>query len=121
MSCGISIGGDGDGYPKFQNLEILKARKQYKCYECGDVIVPGDQYERFTAKYDGEFASMKTCMGCADIRKSFSPEGMTWGGVWEEIYDQWPDVTTACFSQLTTVDGKRKLRAEWMKWKGLAA
>ena len=121
MSCGISIGGDCDGYPEFSNLQIGKARKPYKCCECHDVIAVGDRYERITSKYDGEFCSYKTCMGCADIRKSFSPHGMTIGGIWEEIYEQWPDVTTACFDKLETVDGKRKLRAEWMKWKGLAA
>lgn len=121
MSCGISIGGDCDGYPEFSNLQIGKARKTYKCCECGDVIAVGDQYERITIKYDGEFASYKTCMGCADIRDSFSPEGIVFGGVWEDIAHQWRDVTTACFAQLATVAGKRKLREEWMKWKGLTA
>ncbi len=121
MSCGISIGGDCDGYSEFLNLQISKARKTYKCCECDDAISVGQQYQRITSKYDGKFASYTTCMGCADIRNSFSPEGIVIGGVWEEIYDQWPDVTTACFSKLTTVEGKRKLREEWMKWKGLAA
>ena len=43
------------------------------------------------------------------------------GGVWEDMEHNWDDVTTACFDQLTTVEGRRKLREMWMKWKGLAA
>ena len=121
MSCAISIGGDCDGHAAFSNLQMAKARKVYKCCECGDSIAPGERYERFTANFDGEFCSYKTCIACADIRESFSDVAIYGGGLWEEMHEQWPDVTTACFDQLTTVEGKRKLRAEWMKWKGLAA
>jgi len=121
MSCSVSIGGDCDGNSEFANAQICKARKQYKCYECHNVIAVGDQYRRDTGKYDGEFYSYTTCMGCADIRESFSPQGMVFGGVWKDMEYNWGSVTTACFDQLTTVEGKRKLREEWMKWKGLAA
>lgn len=124
MSCAISIGGgDCDGYPEFHNRQELKARKAYVCLECRVEIEPGQMYFRDTGKFDGEFYSEKTCAACADIAASFqSPEGGgAMGSLWEEMREQFRDLTTACFDQLETVEGKRKLREEWMKWKGLAA
>lgn len=121
MSCGISIGGGCDGHSDFATVQTCKARKRYQCYECRDAIEVGTCYQRNTGKYDGDFYSYTTCRGCADIRESFSPDGMVFGGVWEDMEHNWDDVTTACFDKLATLEGKRKLRAEWMKWKGLAA
>jgi len=47
-----------------------KARKQHKCYECAGDILPGERYERVTAKwydFDG-VQTMRTCERCYDLR-----------------------------------------------------
>ena len=121
MSCSISIGGgDDDGYPDFWTVQSLKARKVYRCVECRSDIAIGEQYQRCTYRFDGEFHSDKTCEACAEIRAAFSDGGGCIGAVWDDIREQFSEITTACFDQLETVVAKRKLREQWMIWKGLA-
>jgi hypothetical protein len=125
MSCSVSIGGgDYDGSPEFENVREVKARKAHKCVECRSVIAAGETYERVAGKFEGRFYCNATCNACSEIRNAFENQDgaySTVGELWQEMREQFSDVTTACFDQLTTVEGKRKLRDEWMKWKGLAA
>jgi hypothetical protein len=53
--------------PEFYHLEIRRARKQYKCHECSDYILPTEQYEHVWAKWEGITATFKTCERCHDI------------------------------------------------------
>lgn len=45
-----------------------KARKTYRCYECGQSIAHGDQYERAASLYDGAWIVARTCRHCLDAR-----------------------------------------------------
>jgi RNase P subunit RPR2 len=55
--------------PEFYSARIIKkARKQFKCDECGGPILPGDSYELVAAKWEGDFSTIHTCEMCHDLR-----------------------------------------------------
>ena len=45
-----------------------KARKLYRCGECCGFILPGEQYEKVFASWDGCKDTLRTCKRCYDIR-----------------------------------------------------
>jgi len=45
-----------------------KARKQYRCYDCGGTIDPGERYERVTGKWDYGIDVFVTCARCVNLR-----------------------------------------------------
>ena len=45
-----------------------RARKAHRCCECGREIASGDLYEYISGIWDGQPASYKTCVACADVR-----------------------------------------------------
>ena len=45
-----------------------RARKKYRCYECGGHIAQGEQYERAASLYDGAWDIARTCGRCLDAR-----------------------------------------------------
>jgi hypothetical protein len=55
--------------PTFYERSTPTARKQHKCYECADVIDPGEKYERAVGLWEGYFSEFKTCQACVDIRQ----------------------------------------------------
>lgn len=55
--------------PEFCTESYPKARKQYRCYECGGFILPGEKHEYTAGKWDGELRYFRTCERCHDIRK----------------------------------------------------
>lgn len=118
--CNFSVGGDADydDSPEFQSVSTPKARKQYRCVECGAEIRKGTRYERTSGKFDGDIYTVKTCLVCAEIADAFS-EGIVAGELWAEIRECFPALTTGCFSKLETPEAKAFLRERWMKWKGL--
>jgi hypothetical protein len=64
MSCSC----DGESPSCFRQV-IRKARRNHKCYECLGEIVPGERYEYSSGVWDGEPASFKVCLSCADARE----------------------------------------------------
>lgn len=65
---------DFDGDPiECYTERIVKAKKQYYCCECGDVIKPGDRYERAGGVSQREWFYYKTCLICSRIRKDLCP------------------------------------------------
>ena len=72
MSCSCSIDAYDEGCSTdFMREETPVARKSYKCCECQREIVKGEKYERVVGKWEGDFATFKTCMDCASIRDAF--------------------------------------------------
>ena len=51
------------------NAQIVRARKQYRCEECGCAILPGERYEYVFGKWEGYVSTFKTCERCRDIRQ----------------------------------------------------
>jgi hypothetical protein len=96
---------------------IVRARKPQKCCECGERINPGDRYEIVSGKWDGEWASFKTCLPCKEIREAFCCEGWTFGFLWENAENGFFEtMTTGCLQKLTTAAAKEKLVAAWNEW-----
>lgn len=54
-------------YPEFVNVTTPKARKKYRCHECGQAIEAGVQYVSISGKWDGEVSTFKSCTECAAV------------------------------------------------------
>lgn len=83
MECDCSY--DVDDYVEILSDNVVKARKQHICLECGEPIKPGDKYEDVNGIYEGEFVNYKTCLPCVAIRKRYCPNGWLYGGLREHI------------------------------------
>ncbi len=66
---------DLDNGPSIFRANIVKARKQYKCYECHSIIEIGEQYEYIFGVWNGESDVFHTCEKCADLRDSMEELG----------------------------------------------
>lgn len=56
------------GYPDtvFFHDKIVKARKEHKCFHCGDQIKIGELYRSRAEKYEGEMRSWRWCAKCCE-------------------------------------------------------
>lgn len=118
--CGVCINGSDDGdLPEFSTEQIVRARKSYKCCECGGVIARGDEYERVTGKWDRTVETYRTCLACRDVRRNLCCDGWTYTMLWEDANDSgmFEHLTTGCLGQLATAAGKAKLLEAWRRWK----
>ena len=55
--------------PQVYSSRVVKARKEYRCYECHARIRVGDKHEYAFGVYDGYAYQPRTCMHCVDIRQ----------------------------------------------------
>lgn len=77
---------DGD-YPSFYLSKTVTAKKPHKCSECRRAIMPGEQYERVTGKWDGYLDTFKTCSDCLSIREEMFCDGWSHGGQQEYLQE----------------------------------
>lgn len=125
MSCqDICMVADYDGSAEFYSAVTRRAAKEHRCEECRDVIAVGEQYEYVSAKWDGDFTTLKTCLACVEIRKAFYCGGELHGNLWEDIAEQmfpyWNEVTAIdCLAKLTTDAAIAKARARFAKWQAV--
>lgn len=119
--CQVCIGRDDWESPEFYNYEYPKARKEHNCVECGRTIAKGQEYERYTSKFDGHLSTEKTCMDCMNIRNAFTCDGSAsppFGDLWYEIQGNFPHLTsTACLTKIKTPSAKEYFLDRWRKWK----
>jgi hypothetical protein len=117
--CGVCLGGEPDCMAEFFEVDVVKARKVHKCCECGLEIAIGSKYVRESGKWEGEFASFKTCCLCAEIRQAFTCYGaICYGELWNDVREYlFPKMTTGCLEKLTTAAAKQFLIDRWNKWK----
>lgn len=54
--------------PRFYEMSWRKARKEHRCCECGETILPGTSYE-YVAGYWDDFGTYKTCDRCVQVRE----------------------------------------------------
>ena len=54
-------------FPSVFSDEIRTARKEHKCCECPNPILPGQKYHLFKGCYEGKWSRYKTCMDCDEI------------------------------------------------------
>ena len=55
--------------PEFFDANIVRARKQHVCYECGTSIRIGDSYWVSSGKWNGCFEMFHTCIDCEVLRQ----------------------------------------------------
>lgn len=81
---------DGD-LPKIYNENIVKARKQHVCCECGSIIDHGEKYHITTGLWD-TFETYRQCLTCR--------------AVWDEAQDKIIDLCIPYESLWETVGVK---------------
>jgi len=78
---------DAHDNPEFSKQAIKKARKQYRCIECGELIQKGDTYHCFSGIWDGQWDHMRTCIPCAQIRNDLFSCGFIFGEMREHFLE----------------------------------
>lgn len=79
---------DYDYSPSMYSETWHKARKEHKCCECKRTIHPGEDYQRVSGVWDGEFSTYKTCERCADLREALAAVSCpTFRGLQEEYWN----------------------------------
>lgn len=127
MSCQCVISADGADRVESICQEMRTARKPHRCTECGDNIEPGERYEYFYGKFDGERFSYHTCVPCVEIRAFFSCDGSwMWGSVWDDMEHLFDDFHHGCLDpqddrEPLSARAKAKVVERWQQWKGLRA
>jgi len=56
-----------EGPSVFEEL-FPKARKEYKCCECGKIIPVGEEYQYYKGCWDGKWSKFRTCIDCHHLR-----------------------------------------------------
>jgi hypothetical protein len=85
-----------DGEPsEWFELRIRKARKEWKCCECGAPIHIGERYEYIVGKWEGRVDDYQTCLTCSQIRNDYcAPLTMLRETIWEglgvDYLGEWP-------------------------------
>lgn len=75
-----------------------RARKAYRCYECGGAIAPGELYERVFAIFEGAGLVARTCLDCLEVRDGLAEMAcFCWahGGLAEAVDDQFREAEFA--------------------------
>lgn len=53
--------------PKVYEQKFVKARKEHKCSECREPIMPGEQYMLHEGLWEDHWSRYRTCPGCLEI------------------------------------------------------
>lgn len=77
LGCDCSCG-DFNG-PDVWSSKIVRARVRHTCCECGDKILPGEQYEAFRGCWDGNWDTYETCCFCLKLRETYCHHGYVFG------------------------------------------
>ena len=86
MNC-IEIDPDSVESPAFHDVRIMRAKRDYRCCECGQIILSGERYERAVGKWDGEIDTFRTCLPCSRIRKDFFCT-YSYTQMWEDLVEE---------------------------------
>jgi len=85
--------------------KIVKAAKEHSCEECTCPILPGEKYEIYKVKQEGDIYTAKTCLDCVSLRKGFFPYNWMAGSIRddiiERIYELHGIVDSECIMPLT--------------------
>jgi len=94
------VSNDGENGPEVFSYHVRKACKPYKCCECGDVIAAGESHEYASGRWEGDWNSHRTCLGCVDVRDAFSC-GYTYTMFWLELLEQ--DIPLGALDKLSAL------------------
>ena len=118
--CGVCLDpGDYDA-PAFYVEKIVKARKPYKCCECGRDIHIGSQYQNVTGKWDGDFDVKRTCIDCYHIREAFRcGGGFLFERLWDDLWEYKNDINFDCVKNINTASAKAYYLDRLRKMRGI--
>jgi len=87
MDCDCSC--DIGDYEEMKPCKVVvrKARKQYKCIECGCNIEKGDKYEYVRGLCCGSWDTFRTCKTCVTIRDEYTPSCWIYGCLADALWD----------------------------------
>jgi hypothetical protein len=102
--CNISL----DLVSNYEGCKLISrqhrmAVKTHKCEECGEDILPGENYEKIVGKIDGQLFTVKTCSSCLSMRNTFFDSyyyHMIWDDLENEIEETYGNVSEACMVKL---------------------
>jgi hypothetical protein len=124
MSCAdVCLSHDYDGDSSLYREGFSRARKEYRCCECGDVILLRELYQWATGKHGSGMFRVQTCSVCAEIRAAFVCGSWIFGELWESIRDEmfpvWKRASAVdCLAKLTSDAAIAKCNAEYADWIG---
>lgn len=74
---------------EFGSKVLRQAKKPHACSECERQILPGEEYEYATGKWEGEMSTFKTCRHCVAARDWLIEQcdGYAYGGVRQDLED----------------------------------
>lgn len=80
---------DGADSCEFLSKQIRLARKPHRCSECGRSIEPGEQYETYFGKAEGDTFRGATCQHCIAVRGWLVAVcgGFLYGGVFDDLHE----------------------------------
>jgi len=71
----LICGCDEDGPSVFNQRYVEKSRKEYKCYECRELIPIGSAYKYVFGVWDGDALTFHICEKCGDLQDSLEALG----------------------------------------------
>lgn len=73
--------------------ESRRARKEYRCFECGRTIEPRESYLHSTGKLDGDWLTQRICAHCAAAGQWMVKVCGGWmlGGLDVELKEHWDE------------------------------
>lgn len=86
MDCCL-VDMDTESGPDVFREKIRTARKEHKCSECRQPILPGEKYEHVTGLWEGHWGTFKTCSACMELRDRFFCAGYVFGEVLQDLKD----------------------------------
>lgn len=86
----MSFSCECDNGPEFMTEDWHVARKEHLCCECGQIIQPGQRYERIVGKWAADVKTFATCERCADLREAYADLGYcaVFGELWTDHIEQ---------------------------------
>lgn len=63
---------------EFYRVETVRAKKTYRCDECGGPVYPTESYRRLVGKWGGSLDTIRTCHLCVEL-------------------EQWATISAPCF------------------------
>ena len=103
-SCNIDAGVGDDGYEEIAQY-MKYSKSKHKCGECGKTIKPGEKYEYYKGRFDGEFHIHKTCIDCLSLREHFFGDWIfesTWEMFQEHMDECFWQVPEKCLAKVTS-------------------
>jgi len=104
MNCSCTVPIYSDDWDGETGERIRRARKEHKCYECGETININSNYHFFSCFGNKTISNYKICKNCKIILDHFFDNGWIFGQVWDDLneylYDWKNDLPSDCISKL---------------------